>query len=73
MLFRSGEATRQKLNQWIRASGEFDAVVDFDAVLQDKDNPAKLRDDLDPGDHIHPNDIGNGIMAAAFKLSTFVK
>ena len=68
-----GEATRQKLNQWIRASGEFDAVVDFDAALQDKDNPAKLRDDLDPGDHIHPNDIGNGIMAAAFKLSTFVK
>lgn len=68
-----GEATRQQLNQWIRTSGEFDAVVDFDAVLQDKENPAKLRDDLDPGDHIHPNDIGNAIMAAAFQLSTFVK
>lgn len=68
-----GEATRQKLNQWIKTSGEFDAVVDLDAVLQDKGNPAKLRDDLDPGDHIHPNDIGNGIMAAAFQLSTFVK
>lgn len=68
-----GEATRQKLNQWIRTSGEFDAVVDLDVVLQDKDNPAKLRDDLDPGDHIHPNDIGNGIMAAAFQLNTFEK
>lgn len=68
-----GEATRQQLNQWIKTSGESDAVVDFDAALQAKDNPAKLRDDLDPGDHIHPNDIGNGIMAAAFRLSTFVK
>jgi len=68
-----GEATRQKLNQWIRTGGEFDAVVDLDLVLQDKENPAKLRDDLDPGDHIHPNDKGNGIMAAAFQLSTFEK
>ena len=68
-----GEATRQKLNQWIRTGGEFDAFVDLDVVLQDKDNPAKLREDLDPGDHIHPNDTGNGIMAAAFQLSTFEK
>jgi len=38
-----GEVTRQKVNQWIRSSGSLDAVVDFDAALRDKDNPAKLR------------------------------
>jgi lysophospholipase L1-like esterase len=66
-----GEATRQKVNAWIRNSGEFDAVVDFDAVVRDPNHPASLRKDLDPGDHIHPNDIGNQSMADAFVLSTF--
>jgi lysophospholipase L1-like esterase len=66
-----GEATRQKVNAWIRNSGEFDAVVDFDAVVRDPNHPARLRKDLDPGDHIHPNDIGNQSMADAFVLSTF--
>jgi lysophospholipase L1-like esterase len=68
-----GEATRQKLNEWIRTSGEFDAIVDFDIALRDKDHPSRLREDFNPGDHIHPNDIGNGAMADAFQLSTFGK
>jgi lysophospholipase L1-like esterase len=66
-----GEATRQKLNAWIRTSGEFDAVVDFDAVLQEKEHPARLRDDFNPGDKIHPNDAGNAAMANEFDLSIF--
>ena len=66
-----GEATRQKVNAWIRNSGEFDAVVDFDALVRDPNDPARMRKDLDPGDHIHPNDIGNQSMADAFVLSTF--
>jgi lysophospholipase L1-like esterase len=66
-----GEATRQKLNEWIRTSGEFDAVVDFDAVLQEKGHPARLREDFNPGDKIHPNDAGNAAMANAFDLSVF--
>jgi lysophospholipase L1-like esterase len=66
-----GEAPRQKVNTWIRKSGEFDAVVDFDAVVRDPSDPARLRGDLDPGDHIHPNDIGNQSMADAFVLSEF--
>lgn len=66
-----GEATRQKVNDWIRNSGEFDAVIDFDAVVRDPNHPARMRGDLDPGDHIHPNDIGNRLMADAFQLSTF--
>jgi len=67
-----GEATRQKVNEWIRNSGEFDAVVDFDAVVRDPQHPTELREDFDPGDHIHPNNIGNKAMADAFALTTFV-
>lgn len=66
-----GDATRQKVNEWVRNSGEFDGIVDFDAVVRDPNHPARLRQDLDPGDHIHPNDIGNRSMADAFLLGTF--
>jgi lysophospholipase L1-like esterase len=68
-----GDATRQKVNAWIRTAGEFDAVVDFDAVLRDKEHPTRLREEFNPGDHIHPNDLGNGVMAEAFQLATFEK
>lgn len=66
-----GEATRQKVNAWIRNSGEFDAVVDFDAVERDPAHPKRMRPEFDSGDHIHPNDVGNQAMADAFVLSTF--
>jgi lysophospholipase L1-like esterase len=68
-----GEATRLKLNQWIRTSGAFDAVVDFDAAIRDKEHPARMADEFNPGDHIHPNDLGNGVMANAFQLTIFEK
>jgi lysophospholipase L1-like esterase len=68
-----GEATRLKLNEWIRTSGAFDAVVDFDAAIRDKEHPARMREEFNPGDHIHPNDLGNGAMANAFQLATFEK
>lgn len=68
-----GEATRETVNQWIRSSGAFDTVIDFDAIVRDKDHPAKIREDLDPGDHIHPNDRGNAAMADALPLSTFIE
>jgi lysophospholipase L1-like esterase len=68
-----GEATRQKLNEWIRTSGAFDAVVDFDAAIRDKEHPARMREEFNPGDHIHPNDLGNAAMANAFQLATFEK
>jgi lysophospholipase L1-like esterase len=67
-----GEATRQKVNEWIRNSGEFDSVVDFDAVVRDPQHPTQMREDFNPGDHIHPNNIGNKAMADAFALNTFL-
>ncbi|WP_198137693.1 SGNH/GDSL hydrolase family protein [Terriglobus sp. TAA 43] len=66
-----GEATRQKVNAWIRATGNFDAIVDFDQVLRTPGHEAALRSELDPGDHIHPNDKGNALMAEQFSTSEF--
>jgi lysophospholipase L1-like esterase len=63
------EALRQAVNTWIRSSGKFDAVVDFDAVMRDPANPERLRPDYDSGDFIHPNDAGNAAMAAAIDLN----
>lgn len=54
---------------WIRTSGAFDAVVDFDADIRDPNNPARIRPAYDAGDHLHPNDAGMEAMANAVDLS----
>ena len=38
----AGEAKRQALNHWIRTSGAHDAVIDFDRVLRDPQQPTFL-------------------------------
>jgi lysophospholipase L1-like esterase len=67
----TGEAIRQAVNQWIRTSGSYDAVIDFDAAVRDPANPRRLRANFDPGDRVHPNDAGNAAMAAAIDVSIF--
>jgi len=62
------EATRQALNEWIRHAGMFDGVVDFDRVLRDPADPARLDPALDAGDHLHPGDAGYRRMADAIDL-----
>jgi len=66
-----GEGIRQAVNGWIRAKGNFDAVVDFDSVVRDPQRPVHVKAEFDPGDHIHPNDSGNQAMADAFDLRVF--
>lgn len=66
-----GEAIRQALNQWIRTSGAYDAVVDFEAATRDPQNPRRFRPEYDPGDHLHPNDKGYQAMADAVDLKIF--
>jgi lysophospholipase L1-like esterase len=66
------EALRQRLNDWIRQSGAFDAVVDFDLVLRDPHRPSRLRPDLDSGDHLHPGDAGYRAMADAVGLDALL-
>lgn len=68
-----GEATRQIVNQWIRSSGAFDAVLDFDRILADPLDPERLLPAYDSGDHLHPNDIGYQAMAEAVDLSLFAR
>ena len=67
-----GEAIRQALNQWIRSSKAYDAVVDFDAITQDSENPRQIRPAYNIRDHLHPNDAGYKAMADAVNLSLFV-
>jgi lysophospholipase L1-like esterase len=66
-----GEQIRQAVNNWIRTSGEVDAVIDFDAVTRDPANPGRFLPAYDPGDHLHPNDAGYQAMADAIDLSIF--
>lgn len=61
----AGEAKRQAVNRWIRGSGEFDAVIDFDQLMRDPGQPDRLLARFDSGDHLHPNDAGYQVMAEA--------
>jgi lysophospholipase L1-like esterase len=65
------EADRQKINQWIRTSGSFDAVIDFDKVVRDPTHPDHLLPAFDSGDHLHPSPAGYRAMADAIPLSFF--
>jgi lysophospholipase L1-like esterase len=53
-----GNRVREQVNRWIRSSGAFDAVADFDRVLRDPADPSRLRPAYDSGDHLHPNNAG---------------
>ncbi|MGH2614064.1 MAG: SGNH/GDSL hydrolase family protein [Thermomicrobiales bacterium] len=66
-----GDVTRQAVNDWIRTSGAFDAVIDFDAATRDPGQPARLLPELDSGDHLHPNDAGFQAMGEAIDLALF--
>lgn len=63
-----GERTRVAVNEWMRDSGEFDAVVDLDRALADPSDPTRMRAEYNAGDGIHPNDAGYHAMAAAIDL-----
>jgi lysophospholipase L1-like esterase len=66
-----GEAKRQAINQWILTSGSYDAVIDFDAVTRDPQNPTKFAPQYDSGDHLHPSDAGYRAMGEAVDLALF--
>src|SRR5690606_25515053 len=62
------ERIRQQVNAWIRDGGEFDAVIDFDAILRDPARPTRMLPAHDSGDHLHPGDAGYRAMAEAIDL-----
>ncbi len=65
------EQVRQQVNHWIRHSGEFDGVLDFDALTRDPKHPARFLPHFDSGDHLHPGDSGYQAMAEAVNLQLF--
>ncbi len=65
------EAERQKVNAWIRGSGKFDAVIDFDAAVRDPQHPTRIARQYDSGDFLHPGDAGYRHMAEIIDLNLF--
>jgi lysophospholipase L1-like esterase len=65
------EAKRLAVNEWIRKSGAFDGLVDFDRVVADPAHPSAIAPAFDSGDHLHPNDAGYKAMAEAVDLKLF--
>jgi lysophospholipase L1-like esterase len=66
-----GESIRQTVNEWIRTTNEYAAVLDIDDALRDPHRPARYRANLDSGDGLHPNDSGAAAMANALDLTVF--
>ena len=66
-----GEQIREAVNTWIRTSGAFDGVIDFDKATRDPDHPLRYQPAYDSGDHLHPKDAGYAAMANSIDLSLF--
>ena len=66
-----GEADRRRVNDWIRTSGRFDGVIDFDAATRDPAQPSRLSPAVDGGDHLHPSAAGYRVMGEAIDLALF--
>jgi lysophospholipase L1-like esterase len=67
----SDEQDRQAVNAWIRATGHFDAAIDFDKVVRDPQEADRLRPAYDCGDHLHPSPAGYRAMGEAVPLALF--
>ncbi|HVO73019.1 MAG TPA: SGNH/GDSL hydrolase family protein [Ignavibacteriaceae bacterium] len=65
------QTARDTVNEWIRKSGRFDAVIDLDMALRDPGNPLYLLPGADSGDHLHPNETGYRMMAEAVDIGLF--
>lgn len=68
---KTREATRQKVNNWIKTSGTFDHVVDFSAMVESKTSPGQLDSQYNGGDYLHPNGAGYKAMADGFPIEIF--
>jgi len=62
---------RHIINDWIRNQAKFDAIIDFDAIVRDPNNPDLINPILDLGDHIHPNPLGYLVIGSTIDMSLF--
>jgi len=71
--FAGGESARQAVNDWIRLSAAYDAVIDLDAAVRDPSNPTQLLPAYDSGDHLHLSPAGYEKMADSIDLALFTQ
>jgi lysophospholipase L1-like esterase len=67
----AGEAMRAQVNQWIRSSKTFDAVIDMEKVVADPADPTRLAANIQGGDNLHPDGRGETLMGEAIDLKLF--
>ena len=67
------QAKRDAVNAFIRTSGVFDGVIDFDAATRDPFQPNRFLPAYDSGDHLHPSDAGYKAMGESIDLALFRK
>ncbi len=67
------ETARNMINEWIRGSGRFDAVIDFDKLMRDPNAPDTLLTEAQAGanDYLHPNELGYRMMGEAVSPALF--
>ncbi|MEO8885732.1 MAG: SGNH/GDSL hydrolase family protein [Mucilaginibacter sp.] len=65
------DAARNTVNKWIRTSGHFDAVIDFDKAIRNPDDEAMILPANQSGDYLHPSELGYQIMGETVDLSLF--
>jgi lysophospholipase L1-like esterase len=65
------EQTRQRVNAWIRQSGRFDAVIDFDRAVRGESDQPRVRGELHDGDFLHLNPAGYRVLAGAVPTELF--
>jgi lysophospholipase L1-like esterase len=64
----AARGSRDAVNAWIREQRLSDGVVDFDACLEDPDNPGYLATEYNSGDNLHPSPAGYAAMADCVDL-----
>ena len=67
-----GNATRERVNKWILASGEFDASFDFSTVLENPADPDELLPAFNSGGYLHPNDAGYLAVADSINIDDLI-
>jgi lysophospholipase L1-like esterase len=67
------EAKRVALNKWIRTSGGYDGVIDFERATRDPADTTRFLPAYDSGDHLHPKDAGYKAMGESIDLKLFAR
>jgi len=65
------QTARNTVNEWIRNSGNFDEVIDFDKAMRDPNDTLTILPTAHSGDFLHPNEAGYKLMGEAMDLKLF--